>query len=415
MTNATPPATGAARRRLYPRAVDPFRVPAFRRVWAAATVFSAGMWMERVAVGWFVLDSTGSVLLTALVWSVRMVPNIVLGPVAGAISDRVPRARVLALAAALKATVLATLGALVITDLDSVVVLFALVAISGASMSFQISSLQALAAETAQPDRLASAVGLTAFGQRFAGAIGALGGGALIGWIGAGGTFLLAVVPVALAALLYARIAPGRDRRIPTQPLLEDVAAGLRMLVTVRLVTVLLALMVAVEILGFSYNSLLPVIAEQVLEVGPGGLGTLVSAAAVGSLGGTLALTLMAEMRRKGLLLGGVMCMFGLLLIALAAADALLVAIAVVAAIGAMAAMVDALEWILLQSAVPAEMRGRVLGGWNLAIGAGLIGPIVLGLVADVAGVRWAIGASGALLAVTAVVSVLAVPRLRQA
>ena len=402
-----------SRLRALARAVDCFHVPAFRRVWTAAVLFALGQWMERVAVGWFVLDSTGSVFLTALVWSVRMLPNLVLGPVAGALSDRLPRARVLAAAALVKAVVLAAIGVAVLTGHDSVPLLFTLVALSGATMAFQISSLQALAADTVGRERLASAVSLTSFGQRSVGAVGAVGGGLLITTLGPAFTFALAVVPVVAAASIYARL-PAGGRRVASQPLLSDVADGLRLLVTVRLVSVLLGLMVVVEILGFSYHSLLPVIASAVLDVGPVGLGTLVSATALGSLAGTGAPTLMADMRRKGPLLVGVVFSFGVLLVALAGSDRFVLSIVIVAGIGAMAAMVDALEWILLQASVPDGMRGRVLGGWNLAIGIGVIGPIALGALADVAGVQWAIGASGALLATAALIIAVGARRLRE-
>ena len=402
-----------SRLRALARAVDCFHVPAFRRVWTAAVLFALGQWMERVAVGWFVLDSTGSVFLTALVWSVRMLPNLVLGPVAGALSDRLPRARVLAAAALVKAVVLAAIGVAVLTGHDSVPLLFTLVALSGATMAFQISSLQVLAADTVGRERLASAVSLTSFGQRSVGAVGAVGGGLLITTLGPAFTFALAVVPVVAAASIYVRL-PAGGRRVASQPLLSDVADGLRLLVTVRLVSVLLGLMVVVEILGFSYHSLLPVIASAVLDVGPVGLGTLVSATALGSLAGTGALTLMADMRRKGPLLVGVVFSFGVLLVALAGSDRFVLSIVIVAGIGAMAAMVDALEWILLQASVPDGMRGRVLGGWNLAIGIGVIGPIALGALADVAGVQWAIGASGALLATAALIIAVGARRLRE-
>jgi MFS family permease len=338
---------------------------------------------------------------------------VFLGPLAGALSDRLPRARLLAAAALVKTVVLVAIGVAVLTGHDSVPLLFTLVAVSGATMAFQISSLQALAADTVGRDRLASAVSLTSFGQRSVGAAGAIGGGLLIGTLGPGPTFLLAVVPVAAAAAIYARLPVG-GRRVASQPLLSDVADGLRLLVTVRLVSVLLGLMVVVEILGFSYHSLLPVIATAVLDVGPLGLGTLVSAAAVGSLAGTGALTLMADMRHKGPLLVGVVFTFGLLLVALAGSDRFMLSIVIIAGIGAMAAMVDALEWILLQASVPDNMRGRVLGGWNLAIGIGVIGPISLGALADAAGVQWAIGASGALLAAAAITIAIGARRLRE-
>ncbi len=84
-----------------------------------------------------------------------------------------------------------------------------------------------------------------------------------------------------------------------------------------------------------------------------------------------------------------------------------------VAGIGASAALVDALEWILLQDSVPEELRGRALGGWNFAIGWGWIGPITLGAMGDAAGVPAALTLSGAALLGSAVLAALLAPSLR--
>ena len=67
--------------------------------------------------------------------------------------------------------------------------------------------------------------------------------------------------------------------------------------------------------------------------------------------------------------------------------------------------MVDALEWIMLQNAVPETLRGRALGGWNFAIGWGWIGPIALGAIADATSVPRALTLSGALLVTAAAVT----------
>ena len=71
----------------------------------------------------------------------------------------------------------------------------------------------------------------------------------------------------------------------------------------------------------------------------------------------------------------------------------------IVGAVGAMAAMVDALEWMLLQASVDKRLRGRVLGAWNLAVGWGWIGPVVLGALSEWIGVGSALALSGVSLA----------------
>lgn len=76
---------------------------AFRRLCVATYLEAFGTWMERLAVGWFVLDTTGSVFLAALSFAARSAPNMLLGPFGGAVADRFPRPRVLMLSAGVKA------------------------------------------------------------------------------------------------------------------------------------------------------------------------------------------------------------------------------------------------------------------------------------------------------------------------
>ncbi len=173
---------------------------------------------------------------------------------------------------------------------------------------------------------------------------------------------------------------------------------GLQTIVRVRVVGLLLGLMVVVEILGFSFNSLLPAIADSLLGVGPEGLGTLMSGAALGSMAGTAFLAF-AYRSQKGPMLLGVVSLFGVLLVGLAASRSFLLSVVIVGAVGAMAAMVDALEWMLLQASVDKRLRGRVLGAWNLAVGWGWIGPVVLGALSEWIGVGSALALSGVSLA----------------
>ena len=75
----------------------------------------------------------------------------------------------------------------------------------------------------------------------------------------------------------------------------------------------------------------------------------------------------------------------------------------------------DTLEIILLQKNVPDTMRGRVMGAWTFCIGVGPIGAMFLGYLAERIGAQSALGISGLLLVIGAIVVVISVPRIREA
>ena len=113
-----------------------FEEPEFRRVWLGAVLFALGMWMERLAVGWFILDETDSVFLAALSFAVRTVPNLVVGPIAGAASDRLPRARILTVTATVRMVAAALMSIVVFAGFASVPILIALVFVTGSTIAF---------------------------------------------------------------------------------------------------------------------------------------------------------------------------------------------------------------------------------------------------------------------------------------
>jgi hypothetical protein len=106
---------------------------------------------------------------------------------------------------------------------------------------------------------------------------------------------------------------------------------------------------------------------------------------------------------RRGLLLLSIVSLFGVLVVLLALSRDFITSLIVVTVIGGVTAMIDALEWTLLQVNVRDELRGRVLGAWNMAIGMGWLGPVAIGAAADVIGVSNALSISGLMLFVVGV------------
>lgn len=396
-----------------PGVLASFQEPEFRKVWFGAVLFGLGMWIERLAIGWFVLDETGSVFLAALSFAIRTLPNLVLGPIGGAASDRLPRAKVLTATAIVRMLAAALMALVVLADVAAVPILLALVSITGSTIAFQNTALQPLQAEIVGPRRLGNAISLTSFGQRSIGVAGALIAGIFLGSLGPAPTFLLAAFPLAGAAIVFSRVKPPeRAARVRTT-FMADVVEGLRLIIETPMVRLLLGMMILVEILGFSFNGLLPAVAERVLEVGPERLGVLTAGVSIGAMLGTLFLVATADRLPRGLMLIAVFALFGALLIVLGNSTIFWLSVAAAAGIGASAAMVDALEWIMLQDSVSETLRGRALGGWNFAIGWGWIGPIALGAIADAAGVPRALTLSGALLVTAAAVSLALASSLR--
>jgi MFS family permease len=396
-----------------------FRYPAFRRVWVTGVLIALAAWTERLAAGWLILTETDSVFLTAASFAVRQAPGLIAAPIAGAISDRMPRSRLLGIAAVFRAVLLALLALFALSGLEPLWVAFVLIALAGVAHSFETPSTQALVTDSVPRRAAMNAVSLQSVGARGIGALGGLFGGVVIANYGIPAAMLAGAAVALVGGLVVGTMPPpasrGARRGRRDTSVLKDVADGLRVMFSVPLVRTLLVLAVLVEMFGFAYHSVLPAVARNVLEVGEVGLGVLTMMAGFGSLAGVLALTAIGNARRRGLLLIGITLGYGAFLAAFAASGVFGLSLALITGVGAMAAAFDAMQWILLQQYVPDHMRGRAIGGWVFAIGFGWIGYLTLGAVAESIGVQWALAATGTLVILTGFAAAAVAPKLRSA
>lgn len=391
-----------------------FATPGFTRLWAGAVLFALGAWTERVVIGWYVFDKTDSAFITAMATAAFIAPGLIVGPIAGTLSDSLPRPRILASAALLKSVTILGIALLARDAEASLPLILVLLTISGIGLSMNISSLHTLSGDLVGASRRARAISVVSTGQRGISALGALGAGALITAFGATPAFLLAVGALALSGLFYRSIPePAARRTAHGSSLMGDTIEGLRLVTRVPLIAVLLGLTVIVEVFGFAFNALFPAVAERLLGGGATRLGALVAAASLGGVAGTLLLAALSDRGRLGLVFLAVIAVFGASMAAIGVSTWFAVSLVLAAVIGACAAMFDALQWILLQAGVDDALRGRALGAWNVAIGFGWLGPLLLGAIADTVSVTAAFALAGAVLVVTAAVVTMTATQLR--
>ena len=87
---------------------------AFRRIWFIGAISGTMRWLEVLAVGVYVFNTTGSPLQEALLTFVRMVPMGLFGAQAGVIAERINRKVLLAAGLAVMMATSAILGVLMI-------------------------------------------------------------------------------------------------------------------------------------------------------------------------------------------------------------------------------------------------------------------------------------------------------------
>ena len=387
----------------------------FRFLCLSAIFDSMGFMGEQVILGWLMLELTESPLMVGAALGLRSVPFFFLGIVAGTIADIVDRRNLMRVLNIGMVIVTSSLGLLALLDMVQVWHLFLLTLIGGSIGALYHTSRQSFAYDIVGPSNLVSGLAYVSLGMRLGGLIGSLSAGFLIANLGPGEAyFLLAagyVMSAASLTLIQSRGQSAPDTRQPVWQNLKEFGVEIRRNNPLLMLVILVA---AVEMVGFSHSAILPSLARDTLHIGADGLGIL---SASGSIGAVLAIILVSpfgEIRRKGLVFLVVIHIFGGALLLLGFASTFIAAAVIIAVLGGMMALSDLFSQSLVQNVVPNALRGRAMGAWVVGVGTAPVGNLQVGALASVFGVAIALFANGAGLVIIAVATLILYPRLRR-
>jgi len=378
----------------------------FRLFWGGQLVSLIGTWMQSVGQAWLVLELTQSPLQLGLVTALQFIPVLLLSTVGGALTDRLPKRRIILVTQATMMLQAGALAALVGSGHVRYWHVAVLAAIYGVGRALDIPARQAYVTDLVGRADVPNAVALNSVVFNGARIVGPAVAGLLIARFGVALAFLLnALSFVAVLAALAAIRTEGRPDPAGRLGLRAGVLGALAYATGTPTIAFTLALMVVASLLVLNFNVVVPLIAHQVLQEGAHGFGLLMSAVGAGAVIGAIGLTLFRRDRPSvgsltataGLLCAGVL---GLAFVGRFGAAAVLLAV-----LGACQIVFTTGCNTTLQLSTPDRLRGRVMGLYALAF-AGMtpFGSLLVGTIAEHLGVRVACAVSGGigLLAVAA-------------
>ncbi|MEK7814949.1 MAG: MFS transporter, partial [Chloroflexota bacterium] len=364
---------------------------------------------------WLVYDMTGSGGMVGAIFAMRSAPNLLVGFAAGSITDRLDRRTLLRLSAFGTALVPLAVALLLFTGQLTVWQLMLATFFMGTLQAFYLTARQVYVYDVVGASGAMQGIALIFLAQRAGEAVGALLAGGLIHWWGPGPSFLAMSLTVGAGALaLYGLRHRGQSAPLSRESMGQNLLNYLRALKTNRVMGSLMVTTAVAEILGFSHQVVLPIMAQEVFHVGAAGLGVLTAFRSVGGALGVLALATLGKVRRRGLLLLVVLALFGGGQMLLAQATDFWLAALFVTLINVMASATDTLHQTLIQLSVPNEQRGRAMGSWMVGIGTGPLGQLEVGHLAGLTSARVALLVNGATLAGLALVLGMVLRRLRR-
>jgi len=239
--------------------------------------------------------------------------------------------------------------------------------------------------------------------------------GILVAAIGEGWCFFangISYIAVIIGLLLM-RVEPN-VRQANRASALANLFEGFRFVLRNRPIHALLILLGIASVTGMPFQVLMPVFADRILHGGPKALGWLTGCAGIGALGAALLLASRQTLKGLSVWVATSAAAFGIGLIVFSTSRSFLFSAAILVPVGFALMLEMGSTNTLIQSMVPDELRGRVMGVYSMVMmGMAPFGGLLAGLVADRLGAPLTVTIGGVVCLTAAIVFSTQLPGIR--
>ncbi len=363
-----------------------------------------GLWIYRVALGWYAWQLTGSEFWIGIVAFTQFAPAVVFGPIFGVIADRVDRRMASIVVNAGSTVNMLLLGALAMLGKVDILVLSGLSLVQGALDGAHTPVRMSLVPSLVTREQLQSAIATTSISFNVSRFVGPAIAGVVITTLGVSAAFALNgisyLATVAAVALVDVRPAAAHDKK--AADVWTELLEGVRYVRRHRTIRGLLLLIAFASVFGRGALEMLPAFADAVFGRGSAGLAILTSAVGVGAVATGLVLARNTTWLTIGAIRLAVV-IAGLLIAAFGFNTSFWLAAGLVTTLGVLLSLGGIGSQILLQSLVEDRVRGRVSSLWGMvAFGGTALGGVIVGAASAVVGLQPTVMAAGLLCAVAA-------------
>ncbi len=381
---------------LPPSVISATRHRNFRIFLIGQFVSLCGTWIQTVAQGWLVLQLTNSALAVGLVTTLGSLPILLFTLYGGVVADRVDKRSLVLVLQSLMLVEALALGLLTVFGRITVGWVMGLAAFYGLLSAFEVPTRQSLVAEIVPREDLMNAIALGSSAFNLARMIGPAIAGVLIATVGLAACFLINAASYLAVVAGLAMMRVERPTRPEPVPALNALREGFSYIFGHRWPRALIAIIATFSVFGFSFVTMMPVFARDVLHLGASGYGAMVSAVGVGAAVAALFMAAMAGTPRSGRMALGSAVLFGAVLTVASMAPEFWSAVILFTIAGCLMALNGIMANSMLQLEAPDRLRGRVMGFYSFVVlGMAPLGSLQAGWVAEHLGVRTAIGLGG--------------------
>jgi MFS family permease len=339
-------------------AYEAFRSRDYRFLLAGNILSVLGMQMLSIVVGWDLYTATRSPVVLGDVGLVQIVPVLLFTFAAGHVADRYDRRSTLLVAQ----SIVAAMGFVLAFSGSSrgVTLIYSCLFLSSLARTFQFPAASSILPKIVPMEHLSNALSWNGMGRELSTFIGPAIAGLLIASFGSSVVYLAQAGCSILTMICYSSLVPkGAPAGASDQGGIKAVGEGVRFVFREKLVLSAMTLDLIAVFFGGA-TALLPIFAEDILHIGPRGLGWLRAAPAVGAASMAFWLAHQPPIRRAGVTLLAVVAGFGLATIGFAVSRAEWLSFVLLVAIGALDSVSVVMRSYLVHSRTPDSLRGRV-------------------------------------------------------
>jgi MFS family permease len=388
----------------------------YRLFFTGQSISLIGTWMQRIAMPWLVYHMTGSALLLGVVGFAGQIPTLILSPVAGVLTDRWSRYKVLLITqivSLLQASVLAWLCLAGVIEIWEIV---ALSVILGCINAFDVPARHSFVIDMVEnKEDLGNAIALNSLMFNGARLIGPSIAGVMLATTSEGVCFLLNAISYifVIISLMRMRLNITQIHK-KAERILTELGEGLRYTFGFAPIKHLLILLSISSLMGMSYSVLMPVFAKEVLHGGSHTYGFLMGAAGFGALMGALFLASRKSVLKLGRIVPASAILFGSALLGLSFSRFFPISLVLMVFIGLGTMMQTAASNTILQTITDDDKRGRVMSFYSMSImGTAPFGSLIAGGLAKLIGTPWTIFIGGFVTIIGALFFLRKLPELR--
>jgi MFS family permease len=369
----------------------------FFMLWLGLMISVAGTQMQVWALFWHIRTLTDQPIALGGVGMARILPVIVFSLVGGVVADVANRRKVLYIT---QSALLLSATALAILTFSGHIVLwhiYLLTALQAVATAFDQPASQALVPNLVPARDLPNAFSMTSIAYQTGAIVGPALSGLVIAYSGQAYTYLIDAVSYLAVILALVMMGPVTQQVSIRQPSvsLASIGEGVKFILEQPII---LSCMILDFFATFfsSANTLMPIVARDVLHVGAVEYGWLSAAQSVGAVMASLAISQMNAIRRQGPVFLVSVVVFGLATIAFGAATYFITAMLALMVVGAADSVSMIIRNTIRQLQTPDYIRGRMTSVNQIFfMGGPQLGEVEAGVVAQLFGAPFAIISGG--------------------